>query len=210
MGLTKERQTDMLARGATELAILLLGGARRLVPMNQHQWPTILIICDEPYNEELSEVGLATGRILASHGLKILVSVGLEKKSTRKSNELQLLKGCKNVRLITTPFSEVPPCDLVILAIKSKIPSPQITKWINVNRSPITLAIDPPATGIQNITIKYSILPILPIDGVAACGKLYLCNLGIPGSCFSDAGIKYESPFGHKFVIPLHTLCGEE
>ncbi|XP_037045902.1 enhancer of mRNA-decapping protein 3 isoform X1 [Bradysia coprophila] len=210
MGLTKERQTDMLARGATELAILLLGGARRLVPMNQHQWPTILIICDEPYNEELSEVGLATGRILASHGLKILVSVGLEKKSTRKSNELQLLKGCKNVKLITTPFSEVPPCDLVILAIKSKIPSPQITKWINVNRSPITLAIDPPATGIQNITIKYSILPILPIDGVAACGKLYLCNLGIPGSCFSDAGIKYESPFGHKFVIPLHTLCGDE
>lgn len=105
MGLTKERQTDMLARGATELAILLLGGARRLVPMNQHQWPTILIICDEPYNEELSEVGLATGRILASHGLKILVSVGLEKKSARKSNELQLLKGCKNVKLITTPFS---------------------------------------------------------------------------------------------------------
>lgn len=105
MGLTKERQTDMLARGATELAMLLLGGARRLVPMNQHQWPTVLIICDEPFNEELSEVGLATGRILASHGLKILVSVGLEKKSVRKSNEMQLLKGCKNVKLITTPFS---------------------------------------------------------------------------------------------------------
>lgn len=105
MGLTKDRQTDMLARGATELAILLLGGARRFVPMNQHQWPTILIICDEPYNEELSEVGLATGRMLASHGLKVLVSVGVEKKSTRKSNELQLLKGCKNVKLITTPFS---------------------------------------------------------------------------------------------------------
>lgn len=105
LGLTKERQTDMLARGATELAILLLGGARRLVPMNQHQWPTILIICDEPYNEELSEAGLATGRMLASHGLKILVSVNLEKKSPRKSNELQLLKGCKNVKLISTPFS---------------------------------------------------------------------------------------------------------
>lgn len=77
-------------------------------------------------------------------------------------------------------------------------------------RSPITLAIDPPATGIQNITIKYSIIPILPIDGVAVCGKLYLCNLGIPGSCYADAGVKYESPFGHKFVIPLHTVCGDE
>lgn len=105
MGLTRERQTDMLARGATELAILLLGGARRLVPMNQHQWPTILIICDEPYNEELSETGLATGRMLASHGLKVLVSVSLDKKSTRKSNELELLKGCKNAQLITTPFT---------------------------------------------------------------------------------------------------------
>ncbi|KAJ6642965.1 Enhancer of mRNA-decapping protein 3 [Pseudolycoriella hygida] len=134
MGLTKERQTDMLARGATELAILLLGGARRLLPMNQHQWPTILIICDEPYNEELSEVGLATGRMLASHGLKILVSVSLEKKNTRRSNELRLLRGCKNAVFITPSFSDVPTCDLVILAIKSKIPSPQIAKWINVNR----------------------------------------------------------------------------
>lgn len=31
LGLTRERQTDMLARGATELAILLLGGARRFL-----------------------------------------------------------------------------------------------------------------------------------------------------------------------------------
>lgn len=105
MGLSKERQTDMLARGATELAILLLGGARRLVPMNQHQWPTILIICDEPFNEELSEAGLATGRMLASHGLKIFVSVSLDQKSARKSTELQLLKGCKNVNFIKTSFS---------------------------------------------------------------------------------------------------------
>lgn len=73
--------------------------------MNQHQWPKVLIICDEPYNEELSEVGLATGRMLASHGLKILVSVGMEKKSTRKSTELQLLRGCKNVKLVNTSFS---------------------------------------------------------------------------------------------------------
>lgn len=105
MGLKRERQIDMLARGTTELAILLLGGARRLTPMNQHQWPTILIICDEPYNEETSEVGLATGRMLASHGLQILISVSMDRKSDRKSNELQLFTGCKNARLIKTPFS---------------------------------------------------------------------------------------------------------
>lgn len=46
-GLSMQRQLDMLARGATDLAILLLGGARRLNPNNRHQWPTIAIICEK-------------------------------------------------------------------------------------------------------------------------------------------------------------------
>ena len=70
--------------------------------------------------------------------------------------------------------------------------------------SPI-LAIDPPGAGVNDITTKYSILPILPVDAISdACGKLYLCNLGIPDKFYKDAGIKYKSPFGHKFVIPIH------
>lgn len=81
------------------------------------------------------------------------------------------------------------------------------------------LAIDPPPCGIKDVAIKYSILPILPliqdsINSAAAatensstnkCGKLYLCNLGIPDKFYRDCGIKYKSPYGHKYVIPIHS-----
>ncbi|XP_049537959.1 enhancer of mRNA-decapping protein 3 [Anopheles darlingi] len=46
-GYDRHRQNDFLARGATELALQLLGGSRRLTPNNQHQWPKIVIIIDE-------------------------------------------------------------------------------------------------------------------------------------------------------------------
>lgn len=49
-GLSLQRQLDLLARGTTDLAILLLGGARRLTPNNRHQWPTIAIICEKSEN----------------------------------------------------------------------------------------------------------------------------------------------------------------
>ena len=35
-------------------------------------------------------------------------------------------------------------------------------------------------------------------------GKLYLVNLGIPRNIYKEVGIKFSSPFGAKFVIPLH------
>ena len=89
-GLTWERQCDMLGRGTTEMAMLLLGGARRLTPNNRHQWPTIVIVCDEPYNEKSSEVGISTGRQLASHGLTVCIYVSNQRKSERKSSELDL------------------------------------------------------------------------------------------------------------------------
>lgn len=67
------------------------------------------------------------------------------------------------------------------------------------------MAIDPPVTGISNISVKCSILPILPLENVSTlCGKLYLANLAIPDKFYGDAGVTYKSPFGHKFVIPLH------
>lgn len=69
------------------------------------------------------------------------------------------------------------------------------------------MAVDPPPSGVSNLNIKCSILPMLPLDNLSAsCGKLYLSNLTIPDQFFRDAGITYKSPFGHKFVIPLHTM----
>lgn len=203
-GLSFERQCDDLSRSTTELAIQLLGGASRLIPKNQHQWPTVAIICDEPYNERQSEIGLSTGRHLASQGLKVVVYINNTTKTNKPSKELELFAATGNE--FTTSTKYLPSADLVILAVHSIHLDSTLIKWINDNRAPV-LAIDPPVCGIYDVSIKCSILPILPLDELSSdCGKLYLCNLGIPDRFFRDAGIKYKSPFGHKFIIPIHKV----
>lgn len=79
-----------------------------------------------------------------------------------------------------------------------------LTNWANDNKAPL-LAVDPPATGTPGIPVKYSVLPILPLSHNPDNGKLYLANLGIPYKLFSELNIRYKSPFGHRFVIPLHS-----
>ncbi|XP_075160601.1 enhancer of mRNA-decapping protein 3 [Haematobia irritans] len=203
-GLSLQRQLDLLARGTTDLAILLLGGARRLTPNNRHQWPTVAIICEKSDNFRSSNVGAATGRQLASHGLKVLLYLEEDSNIEQKSIAISLFKATGNT--VVYSVEALPTPDLVILSTNSANLSSNVKKWLSENRASI-LAIDPPATGINDVSIKYSILPILPLNGISSnsCGKLYLCNLGIPDKFFFDAGIKYKSPFGHKFVIAIHS-----
>lgn len=149
-------------------------------------------------------MGICTGRILATHGLKVVVYVKELTGISRMSYELDLFKATGNE--YTGNISELPSVsDLIIISSRTSQLSPDITKWITESRSPV-LAIDPPAVGFVKIQAKCSILPILPLDDINthACGRLYLCNLGIPSKFFHSAGIKYSSPFGHKHVIPLH------
>ncbi|XP_055376288.1 enhancer of mRNA-decapping protein 3 [Condylostylus longicornis] len=201
-GLTRERQMDIMARGIADLAILLLGGARRLTPNNRHQWPKITIISDKPQNDRLSEIAATTGRQLASHGLKVCIYIK-DQKPENSNVEVELFKATDNS--VVSSVSELPSSDLVILSVSSNSLFPPVKRWIGDNRS-VILAIDPPVHGLLDVNIKASILPILPLNSISmACGKLYLCNLGIPDKFYRDAGIKYKSPFGHKFVIPIHT-----
>lgn len=203
-GLSLQRQTDILARGAADLAILLLGGARRLTPNNCHQWPTIAIICDKSDSFRVSNIGAATGRQLASHGLKVFLYLEEEPSIEQRSNEISLFKATDNT--VVYSVEALPTPDLVILSTNSTNLSADVKTWFSENRASI-LAMDPPPNGISEVPIKYSILPILPLNGISSnsCGKLYLCNLGIPNKFYRDAGIKYKSPFGHKFVIPIHS-----
>lgn len=203
-GLSLQRQLDLLARGTTDLAILLFGGARRLTPNNRHQWPTIAIICEKSENFRSSNVGAATGRQLASHGLKVLLYLEEDTNIEQNSIEISLFKATGNT--VVYSVNALPTPDLVILSTNSTNLSSDVKKWLSENRASM-LAIDPPPSGIQDVSIKYAILPILPLNGIStnSCGKLYLCNLGIPDKFYRDAGIKYKSPFGHKFVIPIHT-----
>ncbi|KAI8041789.1 enhancer of mRNA-decapping protein 3 [Drosophila gunungcola] len=239
-GLSLQRQIDILARGASDLAITLLGGARRLTPANNHQWPKIAIICDGVKNMRTINIGAATGRQLASHGLTVLLYVEQAKlvEQNSSSAEISLFKATDNV--IVHSVDALPTPDLVILSTNTANLSDAIRKWLSVNRASV-LAVDPPPCGINEVAVKYSILPILPLNGISTatasssssaaatptpiastsaaaaayksaaatstnnCGKLYLCNLGIPDKFYRDCGIKYKSPYGHKYVIPIHS-----
>ncbi|XP_017468050.1 PREDICTED: enhancer of mRNA-decapping protein 3 isoform X2 [Rhagoletis zephyria] len=201
-GLSLPRQLDILTRGVTDLAILLLGGARRLTPTNYHQWPIIVIICAKSSNLRTSDIGAATGRQMASHGLKVLLYLE-DETVNNKSKEIALFSATDNV--VVYSVDELPSPDLVILSTNSNTVTNEVRKWLSESRASV-LAVDPPPEGIKDVCIKYAILPILPLNGISSnnYGKLYLCNLGIPDKFYRDAGIKYKSPFGHKFVIPIH------
>lgn len=203
-GLTWARQCDTMARTVAEMAINLIGGARRLIPTNQHQWPKIAVLCDQGVFEKHSEMGLAIGRFLASHGLKTVVYV----KEIKDSDNIELNLYRATGNLVTGITAEnLPSSDLVILSSSSPCLDEALVKWINANRSPV-MAVDPPTTGYPYVCIKCSILPILPLEDIVgvACGNLYLANLGIPDQYYREAGVKYKSPFGHKSLIPLYNV----
>lgn len=77
--------------------------------------------------------------------------------------------------------------------------------WANQNRAPV-LSLDPPGSGQgQAVEAKWSLSLCLPLPLAEGAGRVYLCDIGIPRQVFQEVGIKYLSPFGCKFVIPLHS-----
>lgn len=109
---------------------------------------------------------------------------------------------------VHTDISDLPTqTDLIIIALCEETDTPKhypvITEWVNKNKAPV-LALDPPSVGTPGISPKFSLLPVMPLPHSSNNGKLYLCNLGFPIEIFTDVGIQYISPFGSKFVIPLH------
>ena len=77
-----------------------------------------------------------------------------------------------------------------------------IVKWCNTNRARV-LTIDPP-TYKAAIKTHCSLGVGLPLKLHESWGKLYLCDVGIPPCVYKNLDITYQSPFAHKFCIPLH------
>jgi len=105
-------------------------------------------------------------------------------------------------------FSELPSVavDLIVMAMAGswhKYVNRLAAGWANESRAPV-LALDPPASGTPGVQAKYSLVPFLPLSHSTNNGKLYLANIGLPVDVFRKVGIKYRSPFGPKFVIPLY------
>jgi enhancer of mRNA-decapping protein 3 len=109
-------------------------------------------------------------------------------------------------------FADLPTVavDLIVLALADDLGSQlhqaryrAAAEWANENRAPV-LALDPPPAGTPGVDTKFSLVSVLPLAYSLDNGKLYLCNLAFPQQVFNEVGIKYSSPFGPKFVIPLH------
>lgn len=191
-----------MGRAGAEIIIQLLGGAHRLNPKNAHQWPTIVALCGA---HRTGAAGVNCARQLSTHGIRTVVYVeNSENISLLQELSLYKMTGNKVETKIDKLASVV---DLIILALhdehspKNSIPA--VAKWVNSNKAPV-LAIEPPSTGTPGILSKFSLVGGLPLSHSPDNGRLYLCNLALPTKVFTDVGITYRSPFGPKFVIPLH------
>lgn len=191
-----------MGRAGAEIILQLLGGAHRLNPKNAHQSPTVVALCG-PHRSGAAGVNCA--RQLSTHGVKTVVFVeNSENVSLLQELSLYKMTGNKVETKIDKLASVV---DLIILALfeeDSPRSVPAVAKWVNSNRAPV-LAIEPPSTGTPGILSKFSVVGGLPLSHSLDNGRLYLCNLALPNKVFTDVGITYRSPFGPKFVIPLHS-----
>lgn len=201
-GISWERRVELLGRAGAEIILQLLGGSRRLNPNNAHQWPTVVALCGA---HRSGAAGVNCARQLSSHGVKTIVFVE-NSEDVFLLQELSLYKLTGNK--VETKVKNLPTVvDLILVALCDENSPRMITpiaRWANSNRATI-LAIEPPATGTPGILSKFSLLGGLPLAHSLDNGRLYLCNLALPNKVYADVGITYRSPFGPKFVIPLHS-----
>jgi len=208
-GLGVERQAEVMGRAATELAIQLLGGQHRLTPTNMHQVPTAVFLCGA---NQAGTNGISAARHLAGHGAKTQVylpDAAHYPHVLEAELRLYRLTGGK----VITRGKDLPkgPIDLIVTAMEDQEMWSQercqpwhrsATAWAEACRAPV-LAIDPPPHP-PALEVKMTLVGGLPLHHPQEAGKLYLANLGIPKNIYKEVGIKFSSPFGAKFVIPLH------
>ncbi|KAJ8272279.1 hypothetical protein COCON_G00111380 [Conger conger] len=210
-GLSLERRLEMTGVCASQMALTLLGGPNRLTPKNVHQRPAVALLCG-PHVQGAQ--GISCGRHLANHEVEVVLFLpNFVKMLESLTNELTLFSrtGGKQVSSI----KDLPdgPVDLVINCLdchentflRDQPWYRAAADWANQNRAPV-LSIDPPVSGQeQAVEAKWSLSLGLPLPLAESAGRVYLCDIGIPRQVFQEVDVKYRSPFGCKFVIPLHS-----
>lgn len=208
-GFGLEKQAELMGRAATELALQLLGGQHRLAVTNAHQLPLAVVLCG---TSQPGTLGLAAARQLASHGVRTQVylpELALYSHTLETELRLYRLTGGK----VVTRAKDLPKgaVDIIITALEDQEMWSQdrcqpwhrsAMAWATASKAPV-LAIDPPPHD-PPLTTRMTVVSVLPLAHPPQAGKLYLANLGIPANIYKEAGIKFASPFGAKFVIPLH------
>ncbi|XP_061630791.1 enhancer of mRNA-decapping protein 3 isoform X2 [Phyllopteryx taeniolatus] len=210
-GLTFERRLEMTGVCASQMALTLLGGPNRFTPKNLHQRPTVALLCG-PHVQGAQ--GISCGRHLANHEVEVILFLpNFVKMLDSVTSELTLFN--KTGGKLVSNIKDLPdtPVDLIINCLDCHentflMDQPwyrAAADWANQNRAPV-LSLDPPVTG-QGLAVeaKWSLSLCLPLPLAEGAGRVYLCDIGIPRQVFQEVGIKYLSPFGCKFVIPLHS-----
>ncbi|KAF3686890.1 Enhancer of mRNA-decapping protein 3 LSM16 protein -like protein YjeF domain-containing protein 1 [Channa argus] len=209
-GLSFERRMEMTGVCASQMALTLLGGPNRLTPKNIHQRPTVVLLCG-PHIQGAQ--GISCGRHLANHEVDVILFLpSFVKMQELVSSEVNLYSKTSSRQVSSVTDLPSSPVDLVINCLdchenpllKEQPWYQQAADWANQNRAPV-LSIDPPASDQQQtVKAKWSLSLGLPLPLADTDVRVYLCDIGIPKMVFQKVGISYHSPFGCKFVIPLH------
>ncbi|CAH1796386.1 unnamed protein product [Owenia fusiformis] len=208
LGFSLQRQTEMVGRSACEMVMTLLGGGSRLNPQNSHQKPSVVVLCG-PHRQGAQAVNCA--RQLANHNVQVTLFVpNFIKMIKELTEEIQLFELTGGKR--ASKINELPkkPVDIIINAMDTHDNSnmkvqtwyTSVVEWTNQSKAQV-IAIDPPVEG-STIGTKWSLSLAMPLNLSEKCGQIYLCDIGLPKKVFKEVGVKYLSPFGHKFLIPLH------
>ncbi|XP_032831882.1 enhancer of mRNA-decapping protein 3 [Petromyzon marinus] len=228
-GLTAERRRDVLGVCATQMALSLLGGSNRMDPKNSHQRPTVVVLCG-PHRRGAQ--GACVARHLANRDVHVIALVPRAPPGGL-AEEVRLLERTTTARCVGS-VAELPgtAVDLVVECLLGDPdespgtgggvgaagplghlkPPREAAAWAAANLAPL-LAVDPPppaqnapskAGGVA-FAAKWSLVLGLPSSLGEGAGRVYLCDVGIPVRVFEEVGIAYHSPFGCKFVIPLHS-----
>ncbi|CAG08737.1 unnamed protein product, partial [Tetraodon nigroviridis] len=158
--------------------------------------------------------GISCGRHLANHEVEVILFLpNFVKMLDSVTSELTLFSKTCGKQVSSVKDLPDTPVDLIINCLDCHentflMDQPwyrAAADWANQNRAPV-LSLDPPASG-QRLAVeaKWSLSLCLPLALAEGAGRVYLCDIGIPRQVFQEVGIKYHSPFGCKFVIPLHS-----
>uniref|UniRef100_A0A2R5L5S8 Enhancer of mRNA-decapping protein 3 n=1 Tax=Ornithodoros turicata TaxID=34597 RepID=A0A2R5L5S8_9ACAR len=202
------RQLEMLGRASAEMVIQLLGGCHRLDPQNSHQRPTVLVVCGA--HRQGTQV-ICCGRHLANHGIRVILLAAFVQSSVF-ATELSLFKlsGGKVLQAVADLANYT--VDIVLSGLDGPAEALEpvwtalICAWVRQSKASV-LVVDPPADRAPTLCPKWVLMPLLPLairKDVASSAGLYLCDIGVPKAAFKELGVQYASPFGSKFVIPLH------
>ncbi|XP_013773360.1 enhancer of mRNA-decapping protein 3-like isoform X2 [Limulus polyphemus] len=213
-GFSTERRLEMAGRAASEMVLQLAGGNHRLNPQNSHQRPTAVVICT---SHQQGAQAVNCGRHLANHGVQVTVL----HPAVHEAEDLWFTKELKLFKLTggktTSSVADLLPktVDIILVAIDEQLETYEVKidqhwynsshQWASHCKAPLLLLDPPPeAKTISDFEPKWILVTVLPSAFPSSNASLYLCDLGLPGEVFSDVGIRYASPFGSKFVIPLY------